>query len=126
MHYDHHDVHVIHPESTHDDYDDGADYHISHGRTLDSIMGTSDHYSNSHFDRASEYDNYERYLKKRSKSKQKLFNNMAIGWKGRSDFDKIASEYLASINRQKTPDHDDYEDHYSAYDGDEYSRRKRK
>lgn len=89
-------------------------------------MGNSGHYSDSHFDRASEYENYDKYLRKRSKSKQKLFNNMVIGWKGRSDFDKIASEYLASINRQKIPNHDDYDEHYSAYDDDEHSRRKRK
>jgi hypothetical protein len=128
VHYDHHDVHVIHPETTHEaDYDDGAaDYHIPHGRTLDSIMGHSGHYSD--FDRTSEYDNYEKYLKKRTKNKQKLFNNMKIGWNGRRDFDKIASEYLASINRQRTPDrdHDDYDERYAPYDDDSHSKRKRK
>lgn len=113
IHYEHQDVHVIHPE-THDEYD-GGDYHISHGRMLDSLL-------NSH---ESDYENFERYLRKRSKGKQKLFNNMLIGWKGRSDFDKIANEYLASIRKQRTPDSDDYQDQFSAYD-DEDSKRKRK
>lgn len=50
---------------------------------------------------------------------------MSIGWKGRSGFDKIASEYLSSIRAQKTPDHD-YDERYSPYDDDGHSRRKRK
>jgi hypothetical protein len=117
---------VIHPTETvheHEDYDDG-EYHIPHGRTLGSIMGDLGHYSD--YDRASDYENYDRYLRKRSKSKQKLFNNMVIGWKGRKDFDKIASEYLASINRQSTPDHDDFEEHFSAYGDDDHQRKRRK
>lgn len=127
VHYDHHDVHVIHPEQQ-DEYD-GGDYHLPHGRMLDSIIGDlSSSYGEGDYDRASQYDNIEKYLRKRSKSKQKLFSNKVIGWKGRSDFDKIASEYLASIKRQKTPDNDDYRDHdqYSTYDDEEDARRKRK
>lgn len=120
VHYDHHDVHVIHPETAQDDYDTG-EYHIPHGTTLESIMGDHGSYYDSS-DRAGGYDDVERYLRKRSKSKQKLFNNMVIGWKGRSDFDKIASEYLASIKRQRTPE-TDYNDRYAAYDDDESKRK---
>lgn len=116
IHYDHQDVHVIHPE-THEEYDLG-DYHISHGRMLDSIRPTT----GGHDD---DYENFERYLRKRSKSKQKLFNNMLIGWKGRSDFDKIANEYLASIRKQRTPESDDYQDQYSAYDDDDSSKKRK-
>lgn len=125
VHYDHHDVHVIHPtESVHEDYDDG-EYHVPHGRPHSSVLADFGHYSDSHYDRASEYENYDRILRKRSKNKQKLFNNQVIGWKGRKDFDKIASEFLASINRQSTPEHDDYQDQYATYDDNE-KKRKRK
>lgn len=103
----------------HEDYDDDYHHHVPHGRTL--IMGDLGHYTD--FDRASDYEAYDRILRKRSKNKQKLFNNKVIGWKGRKDFDKIASEYLASINRQSTPDHDDFEQHYSAYDDDHKKKR---
>ena len=70
------------------------------------------------------YEEFERYLRKRSKNKQKLFSNKVIGWKGRKDFDKIASEYLASIKKQRIPAHDDYDEHYSAYDDDSKKKRK--
>lgn len=119
VHYDHHDVHVIHPE-TQEDYDTG-EYHIPHGKTLESIMDYGSY--TDHSDRAGQYDNIEKYLRKRSKSKQKLFNNMVIGWKGRSDFDKIAHEYLASIKRQRTPEAD-YNDRFSPYDDDSSEKRK--
>lgn len=113
VHYDHHDVHLIHPTETTHEYDDG-DYHIMHGRTL--MDGIKSHVDED--DHTNDYENFERYLRKRSKTKQKLFNNMVIGWKGRKDFDKIASEYLASIKQQRIPDHDDYDDRYSVYDDD--------
>jgi hypothetical protein len=114
VHYDHHDVHLIHPHETHE-YHDDSDYHgIINGRTIiDSHSGHGDE-----DDHSSDYENFERYLRKRTKNKQKLFNNMVIGWKGRKDFDKIASEYLASIKKQRVPDHDDYDDRYSPYDDD--------
>lgn len=113
---------MIHPETAHDDYDDGGEYHFPHGRTFDSLKEDYGRFSDSHSDRESELDDYEKFIRKRSKGKKKLFNNMVIGWKGRSDFDKIASEFLASIKRQRTPNHDDYNRHYSAYGDDEHSR----
>lgn len=119
VHYDHHDVHVVHPE-TFDEYE-GGDYHMPHGRMLESLLGDYGSYD----DKSGDYDNFEKFLRKRSKSKKKLFNNMVIGWKGRKDFDKIASEYLASIRAQRIPQSDDYHDQYSSYD-DEGAKRKRK
>ncbi|CRK93713.1 CLUMA_CG007241, isoform A [Clunio marinus] len=125
IHYDHHDVHVVHPESHHhEDYD--GDYHLSSGRPSDSILGDlSSSYGDLDYERGNHYKSFEKFLRKQSKKKQKLFNNMVIGWKGRSDFDKIASEYLQSIKKQRMPESDDYHDQYANYD-DEERKRKRK
>lgn len=76
----------------------------------------------SDFGSDNDYENYDKFLKKRSKGKQKLFNNKVIGWKGRKDFDKIAHEYLSSIKKQQMPIRDDYDDRYSNYDDDEGQR----
>lgn len=123
VHYDHHDVHVIHPPEAHDEWQEDDEYQLSHGRTFDSLMDDYSKYSDSINDRANQYENYEKYLKKRSNKKQKLFNNMAIGWRGRNDFDKIASEYLDSIKKQRVPESDDYHDQYSPYDDEEAKRK---
>lgn len=113
--FDHHDVHVIHPEtSSIEDYDD---YHVLHGRSHESFL---DDLSS---DPASEYENYDKYLRKRSKRKNRLFNNKVIGWKGRKDFDKIASEYLDSIHKQPMPDGEDYNDGYAPYDDDDSKKK---
>lgn len=66
--------------------------------------------------RSAEYENFEKFLKKRSKTKQKLFNNQLIGWKGRPDFDKIAGEYLLHIKNQQAPEYDDYDQRFTPYD----------
>lgn len=119
VHYDHHDVHVIHPETI-EEQDIHQDYHL-HGRGIDSVM---EDFSSAHpgldYDTGidNDYENFEKFLRKRSKSKQKYFNNKVIGWKGRSDYDKIAAEYLASIKRQPLPDSDDQDDRYAPYDDD--------
>lgn len=120
VHYDHHDVHVIHPPEAHDEWDE--DYHIPHGRMLESILGDSSSYPDSDLGFHGEYENYD-FLRKRSKGKQKLFNNKSIGWKGKKDFDKIAHEYLASIKKQQLPSNDDYDDRYSNYDDDGSKKR---
>lgn len=118
MHYDHQDVHVIH-ENHGEEYE--SDYHYPPGRTLDSILGGIS-YGVSDRDRAGDYENFERILKKRKI--KKLFSNMAIGWKGRSDFDKIASEYLASIVRRPHPEpDDDYNDRFIPYDDNEQEKK---
>lgn len=117
IHYDHHDVHVVHPETEEIE----SDYYIPPGRGheyIDDIGG----YSESDYDRSGEQSSYERYRKKRSKKKFKLFNNNVIGWKGRSDFDKIASEYLSSLKKQKIPDND-YREHLD-YDDDEAKKKR--
>lgn len=45
-----------------------------------------------------EYENLEKFQKSRSKKNvKKMFTNKMIGWQGRSDYDKIAAEYLASL-----------------------------
>lgn len=118
VHYDHHDVHVIHPETEEVD----SDYYIPQGRGLESIIDDGGYYSDPDYDRSSEQDSFERFRKKRSKNKHKIFNNKVIGWKGRSDFDKIASEYLESIKNQKISDHD-YREMNSEYE--DGSKRKR-
>lgn len=120
IHYDHHDVHVVHPETT-EDVDN--DFYIPPGRGYESIMDDFNSYSDPDYDRSGEQDSYERYRKKRSRKKLKLFNNKVIGWKGRSDFDKIASEYLESIKKQRIPDKD-YRELHSDYE-DEESKKKR-
>lgn len=121
VHHDHHDIHVVHPETT-EDID--SDYFAPHSqRGIEHIMEDIGSYSDFDYDRSGEQDSYERYRKKRSKNKFKLFNNKLIGWKGRSDFDKIASEYLQSIKRQRIPDRDYRELHHD-YD-DEDSKKKR-
>lgn len=108
IHYDHESVHVIHP--THETHEDYEDYHVPHGRMILHQEEPED-----------DYDNYERFMRKRSKNKQKLFNNRVIGWKGRSDFDKIASEYLASIKRHRVPDND-YDERYEPYEDDHHKK----
>ena len=120
VHYDHHDVHVVHPETSEDLE---SDYYIPHGLGMGSIMDELGSYSDENYDRSAELGSYERYRKKRSKKKLKLFNNKLIGWKGRSDFDKIASEYLDSIKKQRIPDND-YHGLHSEYE-DNDSKKKR-
>lgn len=114
IHYDHHETHIIHPEThshLHDEeYDDDSHHHFSHGRGLSSYPPTYFEEEEPEHD----FDNYQKY--KRKRSKKRLFNNGLIGWKGRSDFDKIASEYLSSIKKQKTPIDSFHDDVYEPYD----------
>lgn len=123
VHYDHHDVHVIHPETIEDQ---DSDYHL-HGRTVDSIMGDYSAHPGQDYDTNmdNDYENFEKFLRKRSRRGQKYLNNKVIGWKGRSDFDKIAAEYLESIKRQPLPDSDDHDDRYEPYDDDEDEAKKK-
>jgi hypothetical protein len=135
---DHHDFHVI---KQHDSY--GDDYHIAHGRMLESLWNKENNHPTSIYNlshdndndddedeeyedhRQSEYDHFEKLLKKRSKAKQKLYNNMLIGWKGRPDFDKIASEYFKNIKKHPIQHYDDdYEDRYAAYEDERGSHKK--
>ncbi|KAG5674592.1 hypothetical protein PVAND_004546 [Polypedilum vanderplanki] len=125
---DEHEIHLIRPEQ-HNDWED--EYHIGNGRMVDSYLDTLSssfphfNHEESTEDHDDEYENFERLLKKRSKKKQKLFNNKVIGWKGRPNFDKIASEYLLHLKNHPQPQYDEYDDRYSPYDDDE-SHRKRK
>ena len=120
VHYDHQTEHVIHgsPAESYESHELGG----SHG--LESLLGE---YSNKHEnDRTQEYENFERYMKKRSKKNKNksksIFNNKAIGWKGRGDFDKIAGEYLASLKKNPLRDQsEDYDDQFLPYD-DDYKR----
>lgn len=115
VHFDHHTEHVIHasPAESYESHDYGGHHN------LEALLGDlSDVHEN---DRTQEYQNFERYMKKRSKSKGKsIFNNKVIGWKGRSDFDKIAGEYLASLKKNPLKDQpEDYDDdRYLPYDDD--------
>jgi len=128
VHYDHQDVHIIHPEQQEEDWNtqgfdqggfDDNEYHIPHGRMLDMIIGDSSHQSNDYDSPQDDQYEFEKFMRKRSKAKKKYFTNKAIGWKGRTDFDKIASEYLASIKRQQTPQSDHHHDDYAPYDDEE-------
>lgn len=121
VHYEHENVHVIHPPEMHDDWDD--DYHSPHGKMLESILEESSAYPDSDLDFDSDFENYDRFHGKRSRGKHRHFNNKVIGWKGRKDFDKIAHEYLASIKKQRIPSSDDYDDRFSSYDDDGSKRR---
>jgi hypothetical protein len=127
-----HDIHLIRPEPQ-SDWDD--EYHIGNGRMVDSYLSDlsssfphfQNHEEEEEEDHDDEYENFERLLKKRSKKKQKLFNNKVIGWKGRPNFDKIASEYLLHLKNHPQPHYDEYDERYSPYDDDDdEERRKRK
>lgn len=128
-----HEYHVGKPH--HEDFED--DYHFGNGRMVDhsssyikNLHSSFPYFHNSNDeeddeDHEDQYHNFERQLKKRSKSKQNVFSNRVIGWKGRPSFDKIASEYLLNIKNHPQPEFDDYDDRYSPY-ADDDSRRKRK
>lgn len=132
---DEHEIHVIQPENHGWNAKDYQIEAIGHGRDLRQILSKI-HLPNAHFeeDNSSDYHNYEKFVKKRSKTKQKLFNNKVIGWKGRPDFDKIASEYLQNIKQKPIHEYDEYDQRHQPYDDDEnyedeeeeYERRKRK
>lgn len=114
-------VKVDHPEHWDDDI---GEYHYGNGRMLDSLLGDwkpgANLYSQeSEDERESEYDHFEQLLKKISKNKQKLFNNKLIGWNGRQNFDKIASEYLLNLKKRKQPEFDEYDERYSPYDDED-------
>lgn len=129
-----HELHVVKPDNHGWNAKEYQIEAIGNGRDLSSILSKI-HLPNAHFedDRSGEYhQDFEKYLKKRSKNKQKLFNNNIIGWKGRPGFDKIANEFLLNIKNQPSPDYDDYDQRYAPYDDEsdddeeEYERRKRK
>lgn len=129
VHIDHEDVHVIHPDIHHDshqpslnfDYDDAWQ-----SRNLQPQQNYDDVYSgygDSQRERELEHANFGNVLKKKrsSKKKNKILNNRAIGWTGRKDFDKIASEYLESLRTQRLPAPSSHEDeiNYPTYTDDE-------
>lgn len=127
-----HELHLVEPE---EHGWNAKEYQIEAvgSRNLGSILSKL-HLPNAHFEdnRSVEYETYDKFNKKRSKTKQKLFNNKVIGWKGRPDFDKIANEYLNNIKNHPAPEYDDYDQRYSPYDDEdaddeeEDERRKRK
>jgi hypothetical protein len=135
---DEHEIHLVRPEKNHG-WNEEKEYtieHIGHGYgngrsilgDLSKIHLTNANYHEEEEDRNPEYENFEKFLKKRSKAKQKLFNNQIIGWKGRPNFDKIANEFLLNIKNHPAPEYEDYDQSYAPYDDeiDEDQRKKRK
>lgn len=128
---DEHEFHLVRPEKSHGwEEEEEKEYVIEplhihnhgygHGRSihgdLSKIHLPNSNYEHEEEDRDSEYENFEKYLKKKSKAKLKLFNNQIIGWKGRPDFDKIANEYLSNIKNHPAPEYEDYDQKYAPYD----------
>lgn len=128
---DEHQIHLVRSERP--GWNENAEYNLQptkfeNGRSiigdLSKIQLVNANYEDE--DRKGEYHDFENFVKKRSKYKQKLFDNQIIGWKGRPNFDKIANEFLLHIKNNPSPDYNDYDQRYLPYDDDDEERRKRK
>ncbi|CAG9797579.1 unnamed protein product [Chironomus riparius] len=118
----HHTLPVVEPS---EDWDSPAEeYHFGNGRMIESLLSDwkqpQHTYQHSVEDeRDHEYQNFEKYLKKISKTKQKLLNNKHAGWNQKHNSYKVAQEYLSNLKSHPQPEFDDYDDRYAPYDDEE-------